>query len=177
MDPIRESFLQGFIRLSLFYVRNATLEGNESLEDIVNRRVDIYRNTKFFDGTHHPSSGEVDPEWTEILTRLGEIYERRKDDPPHRFETEGLAALWPHLVMTAEDDPKSKKRPYECWTYDLCDAGTLNLHISNVYQPRSPLSEMRILFAPSLLRMIRGCRSRRPDVTDVRCGTWMNSVP
>ena len=158
MDPIRESSLQGFIRLGLWYARNAVQEGTESLEDVVNRRVDIYRNTRFFDGKTHPSTGEAGEEWTEILTRLGEIYERRKDDPPHRFEAEGLAMLWPNLLLEADDPQKSKKRPYECWTYDLRDAGTLNLHISNVYQPRSPLSEMRIPFAPSLLRMVRGCR-------------------
>ena len=86
--------------------------------------------------------------------------------------------LWPDLLLEADDPQKSKKRPYECWTYDLRDAGTLNLLIVNVYQPRSPLSEMRIPFAASLLRMIRACRpSQRPDVTDVRCGTWMDSMP
>ncbi|MBB29036.1 MAG: hypothetical protein CME25_09065 [Gemmatimonadetes bacterium] len=79
MDPIRESFLQGFIRLSLWYLRNAVQEGTESLEDVVNRRVDIYRNTRFFDRKTHPSTGEAGEEWTEILTRLGEIYERRKN--------------------------------------------------------------------------------------------------
>jgi len=177
MDPIRESFLQGFIRLSLWYVRNAVQAGDECLEDIVNRRVYIYRNTTFFDGKNHPSAGDVGPEWTDILTRLAEIYERRKDDPPQRFEAEGLAMLWPHLLMETVEDTKSRKRPYDCWTYDLREEGTLNLHISNVYRPRSPLSELRIPFAASLLRMVRGCRSRRPDVKDVRCSTWLNSMP
>ena len=64
MDPIRESFLQGFIRLSLWYVWNAVQEGTESLEDVVNRRVDIYRNTRFFDGKTHPSTGAAGEEWT-----------------------------------------------------------------------------------------------------------------
>ncbi|GEM_PF-6732233 len=41
--------------------------------------------------------------------------------------------LWSNLLLEADAPQKSKKRPYERWTYDLRDAGTLNLDISNVY--------------------------------------------
>ncbi len=150
-------------------------------QDAVNRRVNIYRNTAFYDGKHHPAHGDADPEWAEVLDRLKEIYDRYRDDScTAAFEAEGLTLLWPYLEARlrrgrGREGPRPE-RPYECWTYDYRREDRLSIHIANVYQPGSPLSDMRIPFAASLIRMLCDSRTQRPGVEVVRCGSWLNSM-
>ena len=47
----------------------------------------------------------------------------------------------------------------------------------NVYQPKSPLSEMRDAFMGTLLQLLKDTQQRRSDVKTVRCGSWLNSAP
>lgn len=182
MDAVRARYVEGFTRLSLWYVHRMLQAGNEAFAEIVNRRVNIYRNTALYDGKRHPANEDVGPEWTEVLRRLQEVYDRHSDDPStDGLEAEGLALLWPYLEARLQADGRGKApgpdRPYECWTFNYDREGRIAIHIANVYRPKSPLSEMRVPFAASLIRLLRDSRVRRPDVEVVRCGSWLNSAP
>ena len=180
MDPIRLSYVKGFTKLSLWYVWRLARTGEEPFADMVNKRVNIYRNTSFYDGKHHPSGDNVGPEWADLVDRLASLFIRHRDDPRATgFENAGLALLRPCLEarLRVADEGLSGDRPYECWSYDYTSSGRLNIHVDNVYRPHSPLSEMFTPFAASLVRMLVDSRARRPDVTMVRCSSWMNSTP
>ncbi len=180
MDPIRLSYVKGFTKLSLWYVWRRARKGEEPFADVVNKRVNIYRNTAFYDGKRHPSGEDVGPEWRGMVDRLASLFVSRKSDSSSvGFESAGLALLWPCLEarLRVAGDGVSGERPYECWSYDYTSSGRLNIHIDNVYRPDSPLSEMFSPFAASLVRMLVDSQARRPDVTMVRCSSWMNSTP
>ena len=76
LDSIRVHYVQGFTRLSLWYA-NKRLHSHGDLEDIVNVRVNLYRNTSLYDGNRHPAAGDEDPAWNEIVAKLGEIFGKR----------------------------------------------------------------------------------------------------
>jgi hypothetical protein len=180
-DPIRIRYVTEFTKLSLWYVHKALREGEADFAGVVNLRVNIYRNTGFYDGQRHPAHEDVGPEWAEVLRRLGEAYDRHRGSA-EAFETEGLALLRPHLGARLRRDrergEQPRDRPYECWTFDYGGKGDrLNLHIANVYRPRSPLSEMKVPFAASLIRLLRDSRLSRPGVEVARCGSWLNGMP
>ena len=176
-DSIHINYVKEFTKLSLWFVHKRLCEGESDFEALVNGRVNIYRNTSLYDGKHHPANGEAAPEWTELLKELRTVFDRYMDAPSTKqLETAGVNLLLPHLKKHRDALPPPETRPYECWSYDY-GGDQLNIHILNVYQPRSPLSDMWVPFAASLIRLLQDSQVRRPDVKVVRCGSWLNSVP
>ena len=175
-DSIHINYANEFTKLSLWFVHKRLCEGENDFEALVNGRVNIYRNTSLYDGKHHPSNGEAAPEWPVILERLRTVFDRYMDAPStEQLEAAGLDLLLPYLKKRPAAMPPPETRPYECWSYDYGN-DQLNIHILNVYQPRSPLSDMWIPFAASLIRLLQDSQVRRPDIELVRCGSWLNSV-
>ncbi len=180
LDPIRVHYVREFTRLSLWYANKRLRENPGDLEDTVNVRVNLYRNTSRYDGNHHPAAGDEDPEWNVIVEQLGEIFDKYGNDS-ETVETMGLAILWPlmeaRIRKLGNEQSGPGDRSHECWNYDYKHEDALSLHIANVYQPKSPLSDMHIQFAASLIRLLRDSQVRRPEVKVVRCGSWLNSAP
>ncbi|MYE89232.1 hypothetical protein F4X33_09585 [Candidatus Poribacteria bacterium] len=175
-NSIHINYVKEFTKLSLWFVHKRLREGESDFEALVNGRVNIYRNTSLYDGKHHPSNGEAAPEWTGILKELRTVFDRYMGTPfTKQLEAAGLDLLLPYLKKRADAMPPPETRPYECWSYDY-GGDQLNIHILNVYQPRSPLSDMWIPFAASLIRLLQDSQVRCPDVEFVRCGSWLNSV-
>ncbi len=175
-DSIHINYVKEFTKLSLWFVHKRLCEGETDFEGLVNGRVNIYRNTSLYDGKHHPSSEDVGPKWKEILKGLRAVFDRYMDaSSTEQLEAAGLDLLWPHLRKCRGALPPPETRPYECWSYDY-GGNQLNIHILNVYHPRSPLSDMWVPFAASLIRLLQNSQVRRPDVELVRCGSWLNSV-
>ena len=176
-NTIHINYVKEFTKLSLWFVHKRLCEGESDFEALVNGRVNIYRNTSLYDGKHHPSNGEAAPKWPRILKELRTVFDRYMKAPStEQLEAAGLDLLLPYLKKRPDAMPPPETRPYECWS---CDYGgdQLNIHILNVYQPRSPLSDMWIPFAASLIRLLQDSQVQRPDVELVRCGSWLNSVP
>ena len=181
LDAIQVNYVREFTKLSLWYAHKRIREGESDFEDAINVRVNIYRNTSLSDGKRHPSQGEVGPEWAEILDRLRVVVNTHMNDPStERLEEAGLDLLWPYMKACLLEDsnplPPLENRPYECWSYNYGPRG-VHLHIANLYQPRSPLSNMYIPFAAALIRLLHAVRAEQPDIEIVRCGSWLNSVP
>ena len=180
LDPIRVHYVQEFTRLSLWYANKRLQENLGDLNDTVNVRVNLYRNTSLYDGENRPASGYDDAEWNRIVEKLGEVFDRYGNDS-ESVETRGLEVLWPlmeaRIRELGNEQPGPGDRSYECWNHDYRHDGLLSLHIANVYQPKSPFSDMLVQFAASLIRLLRDSQVRRPEVKVVRCGSWMNSAP
>lgn len=175
-NDIRIHYATHFLKLSLWYVRQLMHKEGALFVDAVNERVNIYRNTDFYQGGNKvPARGYEDPVWDVYLEGLEEIYEQYPDpENTDDLEKEGLAYLWPH-VKKEYHRPSTDGRPYECWTFDDGD-DFIAIHIGNVYQPQSPLSEKYVDFVAMLLKLLRDTKVRRPEVVTVRCGSWMNSI-
>ena len=171
-NEIRVHYVSHFLKLSLWYVRVLMEREGIAFEDAIVSRVNVYRNTDFFDGEHHPAWGREDLDWNAYLKGLKAIFDRREGGA---WEDEGLAYLWPRVTKGGRR-PSPQGRPYHCWTYDDGE-DYIALHIANVYQPKSPLSEMRGAFRDTLLQLLRDTQARRPEVETVRCGSWLNSAP
>ena len=180
LDAVKINYAREFAKLSLWYVHKRLKEGDEDFEKVVNTRVNIYRNTSFYDFKHHPSQDDVGPQWKSILEQLQEVFERCADENSTAWlEREGLEILWPylqgHVARGGTPVPSLQERAYECWSHDYRD-GRCNIHIDNLYRPESPLSERRIHFAASLIRLLYDSRIQQPDIGVVRCGSWLNSL-
>ncbi|MDA0745271.1 MAG: hypothetical protein O2954_02060 [bacterium] len=193
MDNVRVSFLEGLTKLSLWFVGKLVQEGTSPFSDVLNRRVNIYRHTDFYDGKQHPSKEPVGKAWYALVDELEGLFESNFLE----FENAGFQLLWPHIearIQQSDEDPAgSTERPYECWTSNVRAAGVVcdktgenvhrlpcsmvEIHIDNVYKPKSPFSEMKIPFAASLIRLLEDSQRSYPDVKTVRCESWMNSSP
>ncbi|MSS70775.1 MAG: hypothetical protein EXS64_04715 [Candidatus Latescibacteria bacterium] len=103
-------------------------------------------------------------------------------EPRPGFEEEGLALLWPYLEARIRQEGvpldllEKTDRPYECWSRDDKRERN-NIHIDNLYRPKSPLSDMFIPFAASLIRLLRDAQAELPGIEMTHCSTWMNSSP
>lgn len=179
LDPVRVHYVQGFIRLSLWFANKRLRENGEDLKEVVNTRVNLYRNTSLYDGKRHPASGDEDREWNGVIAKLGEIFGKDGADSD-LVEEKGFALLWPLMEATCirrSNQSQGSGRPYECWTYDYRSETRVGIHIANVYQPKSPLSDMHAQFAAALIRLLKDSQVRRPEIKAVQCGGWMNSTP
>ena len=175
-DAVRINYVREFTKLSLWYAHKRFREGETDFEGTINGRVNIYRNTILHDGKRHPSSEDVGPEWADILNQLKAVFDQHMvEESTKQLEKSGLELLYPYLKMQSGSLPLPKDRPYDCWTYNYTDH--VHIHIFNIYQPRSPLSEMHIPFAASLIRLLRDVKIERPDIESVSCGSWLNSAP
>lgn len=185
-NEIRIHYATHFLKLSLWYVRQLMHTEGADFNEAVNGRVNIYRNTDFYEGGNKlPARGHVDPEWDDYLKGLKAIYDRHPNPSDTvALEAEALDYLWPRVrgvrdvrrdVKKNTEKPSGNERPYECWTFD--DGGDdIAIHIGNVYQPESPLSERYVDFVAMLLKLLRDTKERRPEVVKVGCGSWMNSI-
>ncbi len=176
-DSTHLNYVREFTKLSLWYVHKRLCEGEGDFKGTVNGRVNIYRNTTLYDGKRHPSNADVGQEWASILNQLKAIFDSHAGEPTTaKLEQAGLNLLWPYLKKRRGALPSPQDRPYECWTYNY-SGDRVHIHIFNVYQPASPLSDMYIPFAASLIRLLRDVQAERPDIEVVQCGSWLNSSP
>ncbi len=105
MESIRYRYVTGFTKLSLWYVWRVVRTEAEPFADVVNKRVNIYRNTPFFDGKRHPSRDDVGPDWAAVVSRLAALYGMHEEYPATTgFEEAGLKLLWPYL------EPEDRRR-------------------------------------------------------------------
>ena len=122
----------------MWYANRRLRQTTDDLAEVVNTRVNFYRNTTLYDGKHHPASGDEDLKWNGVVAKLGEIFDQYGDDT-HMVEEKGFAVLWPLIeptcVQSTRESSRSDGRPYECWTYDYHAKTRIAIHIGNVYNP------------------------------------------
>ena len=176
------NYCREFTKLSIWYARKRIVEGLSDFENALNERVNIFRNTKFYTGQGHPANGDPFPQWNALLDRVNGIFDQHIDDDDTSIrEQKCLDVFWPSIKERVDSIgdplPNPSERPYQSWSYDYRGDECLNIHIANTYRPASPLSEKRNDFAACLIRLLKDSQARRPEITTVACGSWLNAVP
>ena len=178
----RTELADGIVRLSLWYAwhrmqDSCAREYDDSFADAVDVRTCL--------------QGQTDlrgSDWHAARRQLQAVFGRcAGGNDTCQLEEQGTAVVWPAVKRrVAQLGPvvamPTHLRPFECWSCDRevvppFSGERLNIHIDNVYTPESPLSERRVEFAASLLRMLLIERARLPEVTTVICDSWLCSVP
>jgi len=182
----RRDYMQGLVRLSLWFVRKLVREGMDFAE-AVNAKVDVYRNTTFCDSEHHVAKappGWRDEAWERMLERLRDLYDRHDGDADtSALEAEGYALLEPYvepcLRRSAGRWPRSEDRPYGFFQPDVRQVEgrpQFLMHMGNPFAPQSPFADMRAR-ADELARMVRDVTAEQPALTHLRTASWLNSFP
>jgi len=192
MNSVRISFLKGLAKLSLWYAGKLVRDGASDFSDALIRRVNIFRQTDLYDGERNPSRESVGKVWLTLIDELEALFESNAQ----AYEEAGLQLLWPHIearIQQSGDAVEPTERPYDCWSSNVRAAGPVcdktgenvhqlacamvEIHVDNIYKPKSPVSDMRIPFAASLIRLLETAQRSDPEVKAVRCETWINSNP
>ena len=181
-NSIYANFCREFTKLSVWYARKRIVGGLSDFEDAFNERVNIFRHTSCYTGRGHPADGDTFPAWNALLDRVHEIFGQHIDeDDTSVLEQKCLDVFWPSLGeridKIGDPLPDPSQRPYQSWSCDYRGDECLNIHIANTYRPVSPLSEKRNDFAACLIRLLKDSQARRPDISIVACGSWLNSTP
>lgn len=126
LDPdIRRRYVRETVKLGVWYVHRLIETGavaSEQAADALTRRVDIYRLTPLWDGTHDTASGYKDPAWNRMARDLAALV--TGGGPVAEIEERALAYLAPHLeARVARDVGPPPVRPFGCFTYELGWAG------------------------------------------------------
>jgi len=150
--------------------------------EALDKYVDIYRLTVYNEKNLNPAwvKDFNDPKWDELKRRIISVIDKYSREPDtQKIETECMAFLWPLMEAKIECDSrpgqKRPKSPYGCWRYDISNE-FIDLHFGNAVQPKSPFDDMPAL-AADLLRLLKDAKSSLPQLTKVRCGTWLNNLP
>jgi hypothetical protein len=73
---LKQDYVEGMIRLGIWYVRQLLASRHISerhIRDALTRRVNIYRLTSLWDGSHDPACGLRDQEWDHVVGCLGDL--------------------------------------------------------------------------------------------------------
>jgi hypothetical protein len=204
---IRTQFITEMIRLNLWYVHQLLTRGAITDRDIssaLTRRVNIYRMTALWDGTHDPAYGYHDPAWNRLANQLAKLVCAAPAADTSALEEEGIALLWPLLEPRIPLDLGSAPPPpFGCWRYNLawCCIGDragrwrkflhvtyiaqrlrlvprldAELHFQNVMKPHSPFDNISCLVS-SLQALLADCRRKYPAVRRLWMHSWLNSLP
>jgi hypothetical protein len=203
---IRTRFVKEMTKLNLWYVRQLLAREEITTKDVplaLTRRVNIYRMTTFWDGTHDPAFGYNDPSWHRLAERLAKLVCETPADDTSALEEKGLALLWPLLKQRIPLDVRPvPPQPFGCWRYApawCCisdQAGRwrkffnvtyiaqrlrlvpyldAELHFNNAMKPQSPFDHLPSL-ASSLQTLVADCRRQYAAVRRLWMYSWLNSV-
>lgn len=185
-DPTEawHDYVYGVIKLMIWHVwaLHHDSDNRASVQENLDKRVDIMRKTVLFDG-RHPAVGlnPPIPEWDELKTELASRITRvGRSEETQDLEDRCWELLWPLIEPTMHRAPKQledvKVRPYRCWSYDLKEKWPwrVGLHFANAYQPQSPFRHGRGDLLDSLRRLLEDVRSSHPEVKRVICVSWLN---
>lgn len=185
-DPTEawHDYVRGVVKLMVWHVWDLHHDSDDtaSVQENLDRRVDIMRKTTLYDG-RHPALG-LDPpirEWDDLRAELdSKITSVGPSDSSQDLEDGCWELLWPLVESTIQKAPVQleavRVRPYSCWNYELSEKRPqrVGLHFANAYQPESPFRDRRADLIDSLRALLECVRNSHPDVDRVVCGSWLN---
>lgn len=190
MDPLtaHADYVEGALKLSICYARELTCRRDPlvPMDEALEQRTDILRKTIHFDG-RHPAYG-LDPRnaaWDDLKAQLADrICAHAAAADTDALEAECWAILQPltepKIREHCEQALQADHAPYFCWRFDIRDNApdTINLHVSNAYQPESPFAaEHRPHLVQTLLQLLHDAQAAHPTASQLRCGSWLNQLP
>ncbi|MCK5861764.1 MAG: hypothetical protein KAH38_04715 [Candidatus Hydrogenedentes bacterium] len=177
-----ETQIRGSIPLMMYYAwRWSKKTDAPSLPNILDRYIDLWHKTIYYENTI-PSEMEFShPVWTDIRSNICTFYEHYGQENNSRdFENSCLEYLWPFMEPRIFDDSrplrKNKTRPYGAWTVTFRENNVMSVHIANIYRPDS-VFDHPMDFAADLLYLIYDTCDQHPNLQTLFCGSWLNNLP
>lgn len=176
---LHRQFVCNWIQLQAWYAWHLAIHDRLDIAEILERRIYLYSfNFKESQGA-----------WQELKSQIIERYRRQGANP----DTDALEAwvLEQDLPYIHRNLPKQfqdgwvrpMSTPYFGFSYEFRPeydtnhtADFLTLHFRNWFTPDSPLNHQDKLLQ-GLDSLVADSAIERPDVTDVQCATWVNSLP
>lgn len=176
-----EAYIRNIVPLMMHYVWRLAKEPGNSLPDMLERYVDLWRKTIYYLGAAPSEPEFFSPIWAGIRSDLCNRYEQYgTNEDSSDFEKACFEYLWPLMEPKLFDDSrpprKNEARPYGAWTITFRENNVLSLHIANVYRPDSVFDYSRD-FATDLLYLIYDTCEQHPNLQTLFCGSWMNNLP
>ncbi|NKB68312.1 MAG: hypothetical protein GKR89_14720 [Candidatus Latescibacteria bacterium] len=185
-DPVQaqRDYACGTVKLMVWHVWDLYHDPADgaSIQENLDRRVDIMRKTALFDG-RHPAGGLNPPiaEWDRLKEELAVLIQGvGAGEETGALEEDCWALLWPFVEPTLDQTRDkltvSQERPYRCWSYEWNQqpSRSIGLHFSNAFQSDSPFGQRRDELIDDLRRLLEDAGRKHPQVERVTCGSWLN---
>ena len=180
----RRDFVFNVTKLSL-WLADKYCNNGLSFDKALTQATPVYRFTTLWDGTNHPANGYADKKWNNILNKLNNLRLQNKDI--ENFETEGLKLLLPYLEPRCSIDVKAwpwipsafgttviEQRVYGMFLYELTEDNKLNLHMGNIFAPKSPFENPKLL-KEDFRKLLEDVLRKEKNVKQIVCESWMNN--
>ena len=180
----RENYVKNVVPLMIWHVWSLAHRKENPIEpwQALDQYVDIYRKTVYCKKSLNPNEVKDlnDPKWNELKRRIISVLENYpQESETQKIEAHCMEFLWPLLKAKIEYDcclsVEGAKSPYGCWKYDIINECVV-LHFENAVRPQSPFDDIQTL-ARDLSRLLEEAKASNPQLTQVRCGTWLNNLP
>lgn len=180
-------YLESSSRLMLWFAWDwARRHPDEPLRAIIRKRTDLFRRTDF-NPEWLDHCGPLPGAWLDVLDRIERIHQETAGAADSAaFEERSIALLRPHfesrVARDIADQPlATQKSGYQCGSlrHDLAPdpkrPQRISIHIANACYPGSPFDDP--LYLPGCLLVLTTQCTAQFGVTEIACGTWMNSLP
>ena len=177
-------YLYQMVRLKLFFLRNWLSDHpEESLQEVLRKRIDIYRKTSINASLLNPPKPDFDcPAWLELERALLDIYHQFHHSPVE-FENAGFALFRKSVDERVKKDYEDNSRlaGYQCGSLrfnefsDGAKHETASFHIANALQPESIFADTQYL-PHCFLELMRQTQEKY-SCTRLATTTWLNSLP
>ena len=177
-------YLYQMVRLKLFFLRNWLSDHpGESLQEVLRKRIDIYRKTSINSGLLNPPKPDFDcTAWLELERALQKIYDQFHDSPVE-FEDAGFALFRKTIDERVGKDyaDSSRLAGYQCGSlrYNEYSDGakheTASFHIANALQPESIFADPQ--YMPGCLWELMRQTQEKYGCSRLATTTWLNSLP
>ncbi|MDD2707632.1 MAG: hypothetical protein PHV34_06440 [Verrucomicrobiae bacterium] len=182
-------YLESGIRLMLWFAWNhCRKHPEETFDQVINRRLDIFRRTSLNQGELHGSSdGAPVADWNRLVEKLSALQEQTKNETESgAFEHEAMRKISPLLPSRVERDLQSLRErrflaEFQCGSLrhnakPQEDAPKrIGFHIANACYPASLFDDPHYL--PQCLMSLMEKTEKTFGVTELGTGTWLNSHP
>ena len=187
----RADYVAGVLRLALFYAWHKCRDG-VALDEILNRRVHLYRLTVLWDGRLTPAGPGFPWEtssWGAVLRDLEGLCRRQRSAAA--FEEAAFARLWPLAEPAVPRDvarwpwipegycptPLPNEQVCGCFAWEPGRTpDSISIHIANACMPASPFADLRQR-ARELTALVESARAATPAARTLGCNSWLNTFP
>ncbi len=170
-------------KLMLFFLwRWLKAHPDESFQQAIRNRIDIFRKTDINSGNLCPDNPEFDnPVWLKMEHQANEIYYNSRNAA--QFEQYAFTVFKGNILARSERDYKyscQKPEGYKCGslTYhqpNKDDPHVIAVHIANAVAPKSIFDDPDYL--PHCLYKFMNMAEKEFGCSRLHCGSWLNSHP
>ncbi len=176
-------YLHEIVKLKLFFVHLYLTEygTQETFQEVIRNRVDIYRKTEANPGPHTPKELFFDaPAWKNMEDEAAALFERYKNiDDRAKFESEAFEIFRDSIDRRCLRDyqDNSVLANYQCGSLkhdmELSSDGYLGFHMGNAVRPHSFYDDP--LYLPRCFRALLRVAELKFHAKGIYTHSWLNS--